>query len=137
MNSTLKDAYSNTTYTVHKLGINIRIGETGRKLNSLLKKNDVNSWAYITAWNPFSEELDAENNSKRNDRLLLEIKTKGLIYYIGTGVPDKGDWTPEESFLILGISLIDAKSLGKHFEQNAIIFGELNKPARLIMLNDK
>jgi hypothetical protein len=47
------------------------------------------------------------------------------------GKDPTGVWTPEPSWLILGITRPKAIAIGQKFEQNAIVYGELNQAAEL------
>ena len=125
-------AYNQTHYKVNGFQNPIRIGKVLKELNSYLIQKGVNSWAYITAYNPFSEVLSEEDNEKRNSELLEDIK-KDYDYKDGIGVDPKGEWEGEKSFLILGIKKNDAMTLAMKYNQNAIIYGEIGSLAELII----
>jgi hypothetical protein len=38
---------------------------------------------------------------------------------------------------IIGISKVDASIIGKKYEQNAIVYGEINNPPELLILNEE
>lgn len=75
--------------------------------------------AILTAWNPRSRVLAAEENRRRNDRLREEIAKLGLhsIHCVGAA----GEWR-EESILVPDLPLGRATGLGRDFEQNAIVW---------------
>lgn len=58
----------------------------------------------------------------------------GLPFLEGEGGPETGRWEPEESFLILGLEYQQALHLGRHYEQNAIMWAEIDAVPRLILL---
>ena len=58
----------------------------------------------------------------RQGELTAELIRRGLAFLEGVGQHRSGDWPGEPSFLVLGLALEVAKSLGKHYEQNAIIW---------------
>lgn len=124
--SPLERAYRNTTYRVdHPEGaIGLRIGEPSARLDALLAAHRATRWAFITAWNPFSEKISNENNQLRNKALLDAVTVAGHVVFAGSGVPDHGDWPPEDSLLVLGISLDTALALGRRHGQHAIVAGE-------------
>ncbi len=123
-------AYQNTTYRVFIRGesIDIRIGRRQFRLDELLGGKP---WAFISACNPGS--VRTSDNPERH-RALLE-KLVGLEQHPGIGIPDQGDWPPEESVLVAGIVEPEAIRIGREFGQNAIVCGEGGKAARLVMLS--
>ena len=132
----LEPYYKNTTYRFFpslEEQIDLRIGKTSDLMDRVLVSKASSSWAFITAWNPYSESMEDVFNQKANERLESEIKS--FSYYKGLGIPDGNSaWKPEESFLILGISKERAYQLGAQFEQVAIVYGELSKEAELIFM---
>lgn len=132
MDSHLLAAYENTTYNIFDPPISIRIGYRNRKLDAFLERMDHEEWAFITAYNPFSEVFSDREKEERHHQLRKEIKD--YPSFEGEGVGTDSYWKPERSLLILGISETDTINLGKLFQQNAIVMGKRNSPARLILL---
>lgn len=128
----LRNAYLSTRFRVFDPPIEIRIGQVNPPLNKLLKENEASIWAYITAFNPFSKELTVSQNLERHEQLRSQIENYAI--YEGEGAGDDATWIPERSFLVLGISKEDAKKLGMKYEQNAIVAGEIDQPAELLLL---
>ena len=64
--------------------------------------------------------------------LRLELFNSGFNVWGGVGKGDTGDWPPEPSFLVLGISREVATQLAAHHEQCAYVFGEVGAPAELV-----
>lgn len=134
MNST--NPYIETNYYVDILKQPIKINEHHQELDKLLNKHESKTWAYITAYNPFSKKLSEDENIMRNKKLeSLLIGNK--IFYSGRGESINGDWPPEESFLILEISRRDAIKFAKKFKQNAIVFGCIQDVPELITINHR
>ena len=125
-------AYKNTRYHVFNTGITICIDENNILLDALLSKQDAKSWAYITAYNPFSQTLTDEANDARH-RLLLQ-SVAAFSSFEGEGKGADESWPPEKSLLILGISKEQAIAIGNEYEQNAIVYGEAGQTAQLLML---
>jgi hypothetical protein len=127
----LQKAYLNTTYRVHELAIDIRVDKENHGLAATLAQIGHTQWAYITAWNPFSKQLTSEENDKRNQRLLEDLKQ--FVVFNGEGVGDDPSWPPEKSYLVAGIHREVAIYLGKKYAQNAIVVG-IGTKAELVML---
>ena len=131
MNDLIK-AYTETNFTVYEPAIVIRVGQINSRLDELLSQSNEISWAYITAWNPYSEPTDKQMNEERNDQL-----RKDIIHYKffdGEGVGADPTWEPEKSFLIIGINKDEAITIGKKYRQNAIVAGKINEPAELLWI---
>jgi hypothetical protein len=128
----LINAYNTTEYKVYYPAIVIKIGIGNQVLNDLLISFNVSTWAYITAFNPFSKILTNAENLKRHEE--LKVKIRDYKFYEGEGVGEDKAWEPEISLLVLGISLIDAIEIGKFYEQNAIVVGEISGVPELKML---
>lgn len=124
--------YLETNYIVDILSQPIRINQFNQELNELLKLNDCKTWAYITAYNPFSKIISDNENKLRNKK--LESQLSEFKIYNGRGCGIDGNWPQEESFLILGIARNDAIELGEKFEQNAIVIGSIDAVPELITL---
>lgn len=137
MDALLRNAYLATTYRCRapRGGIDIRIGQSHVRLDSLLREHASRSWCFITACNPQSKRLGSVENRLRNSELRQEIDSRGWIVFEGEGIGDSGDWPAEPSFLVLGIGRREAIGLARRFDQAAIVAGEAGKPAELILCN--
>ena len=139
MNPELFEAYKNTTYRVYlPLGeIDIRIGVMNPLLQQLLLSNHVESWAFITAYNPYSVMQNEDVNTLLNTQLERYLLEKQYVFFKGIGVGDDDSWEPEASFMVLNIRKEDAIKLGKQFKQNAIVAGVIgNLPELIACLNE-
>ena len=134
MNS-LIEAYKNTKYKVFGSTITIEIGKFNQDLNNLILNHNSNEWAFITAYNPYSKVLTNDENKIRHYE--LKELTENYVTFEGHGVGEDPTWEPELSLFIIGISKVEASKIGKKFEQNAIVYGELNNSAELIILNEE
>lgn len=134
MNSELFEAYKNTTYRVYSpIGeIDIRIGVMNPLLQELLLNNHVESWAFITACNPYSVMQNAVVNTFLNTQLEDYLSGKRYLFFKGIGVGEDNSWEPEASFMVLNIRKEDAIKLGRQFKQNAIVVGVIGNFAELI-----
>ncbi|OLY90688.1 Protein of unknown function [Cnuella takakiae] len=127
----LYKAYLHTTYQVYRPSIAIKIGNTHPQLDALLATHDAVNWAFLTAYNPYSQVLPATENEQRNKA--LEALLAPYPYYAGAGMGEDPSWTPEASFRVLGIDCATAHQLGKQFGQNAIVAGIKGERAELII----
>ena len=134
MNPELFGAYKNTTYRVYlPLGeIDIRIGVMNPLLQELLFRNNSESWAFITACNPYSVMQNEDVNTLLNTQLERYLLEKQYLFFKGMGVGDDNSWEPESSFMVLNIRKEDAIKLGRQFKQNAIVVGVIGTSAELI-----
>ena len=114
-------AYHQTTYRVIEPLIDLRIGQSSSELRKLLELHGCKTWAFITAFNPLSQPTGLKENQLQNIKLQEDISKYPL--YHGLGIPDAPNWQPEESFLVLGISIEDVVELGKKYRQNVIVCG--------------
>jgi hypothetical protein len=134
MNPELFEAYKNTTYRVYLPHgeMDIRIGVMNPLLQELLLSNNVESWAFITAYNPYSVMQNADVNNILNTQLEDYLLGKRYLFFKGMGVGDDDLWEPEASFMVLNIGKEDAIKLGRQFKQNAIVTGVIGNSAELI-----
>ena len=130
----LWNAYLATSFRAETpLGsVSIRIGQLTPQLDKLLRFEANDSWAFITACNPFSNELSDTENARRHQQLVRRVAELGYVVFEGAGVPDATDWQPEPSLLILGIVADEAIQLGKEFMQNAVVVGGRGQRAELV-----
>ena len=119
-----------TSYAEEEFMLNV--GHFSKPLSELHKSHACDTSAVITAWNPLGVAQSDEANKKQNDTL-KKIAQERYTVIDAAGVDPKGEWPPEASFIILGISRYDAMELGQRFQQNAIIFNEGAVP-ELVML---
>ena len=102
------------------------------KIDTLVDEvQHLNSWAFITAWNPLPEVLSLEENRKRNQNLEEEINSFGLKYCHGIGISEDEKWS-EESFFIENISSEKANEWAVKHGQLAFVYGEKSKKAQLV-----
>jgi hypothetical protein len=135
MTAALLDAYRCTSFIANapKGRLCLRVGQRCLELDNLLAGQRVTTWAYVTACNPGSEPLPAEENVTRQRELVRAVAEVGLTSYPGEGIGDDGQWPPEPSLLILGIARDDAVLLGRQFGQLAVVYGELGRETELLV----
>lgn len=138
-NSTIQNnlilAYNETDFIVDlDPQLTMHIAEYNEELLNLYKLYNVNSCAFITAYNPYSEITSDSQNVQRNQVLFNELKSKELFFLNGEGKHPSGNWPGEASYLILGISVDESKELGSKYEQNAIIWCGQDVIPQLVLL---
>jgi hypothetical protein len=135
MDNGLLLAYENTSFNVYKPKISIRIGVINKELDNLLFTNQCETYAFVTAYNPYSALKSHEENRKLNEALFRDLIDEYQLFE-GEGVGEDISWEPEKSFLVLGITLDDAKAIGVKYSQNAIVFGIIGEKPELLVLVD-
>ena len=130
----LINAYKETDFVVYDPAIVIKVNQANSLLDELLLKNQATAWAYITAWNPYSELTDKNLNEERNDQLRKDIRP--YKFFEGEGVGSDLSWEPEKSFLIIGIDRKHAIEIGKKYRQNAIVVGNIYEAAELLWIKE-
>ena len=112
----------------------MHIGQSCPELKALMDKHNVLSAAFITAWNPLSQNLHPKENQARQDELKVNLNRRGLICIDGIGKHPSNNWPGEASVLVLGLDLEAAKSLAWRYKQHAFVWAagdglpELIKP---------
>lgn len=128
-------AYYETEFRVFaEKSLTLKISIKSEALLAHYKDNRSESCAFVTACNPIGELLSDEQNSNLQKQLEEEIKFRGLTYIPGEGKHPVGDWPGESSFLIFDLSLESAKTLGKKFNQNAVVWCDKDAVPQLILL---
>ncbi len=128
-------AYLETNYVVRgEPSVILRVGNACPELAAIHRSHHVDCSAFLTAFNPFSQPLDEQENDRRHEVLIQELKLRSLPVLEGYGShPDNG-WPPEASVLVAGLSLEASKSLGARLEQNAIVWSAADAVPQLILL---
>ena len=134
----LRESYSNTSYLIDAPGapLAIRVGHRNDALDTLLVKFGEEEWAFITAYNPRSEQMPAEENIDRHSELVERVRALGLQSFPSRGVDDDGTWPTERGLLILGIDRDEARRLGAELAQNAILAGRRGGVPELVFCLD-
>jgi len=112
----------------------LKVGKPSAEVAEWFQTNNEDQAAYITAWNPFGEEISDDENYAAEQKLITEIESRDLSYLKGESIDPSGLWPSEPSLLVLGISLESAKALVKRYHQDGFIYiGDDTKP-QLILL---
>ena len=112
----------------------LRIGEASAALDALLEAEGAQTAAYLTAANPQGRLAAQAENLLATTALLEAQREAGYACYAGEGRDPQREWPAEPSVLVVGISCAEAETLGRGYEQNAIVFLEKGKPPELVLL---
>ena len=131
----LIDAYRATNFRVlEPVSFVLRIGEFSPVLEDLYRDRSVSSAAFLTAWNPYSNETEAVDNEMANDTLKRVLKEEQIIFYEGIGEDPTGEWSGEPSVFALGLFREKAISIGRAFNQNSIVWIGSDAVPELVLL---
>ena len=128
-------AYRDTEYRVAASPpFILRVGVPSDPLLAAHARSGVTSSAYLTAFNPYSRQLDAKSNARRQDELVAMLAGRGFTSLSGVGQHPANGWPGEPSVLALGVSREEASALGREFEQNAVVWSGADGVPELILL---
>ncbi len=119
----LAAAYMATDYVVPQLELTLRVGEACPALDAHLAKLTTKTACFISAANPQSMRLSDHQNRRANRQLQAQLSAScqhGI--FAGEGRGRDGEWPPEPSFLVLGLSQARATDLSIAFQQNAYVW---------------
>ena len=111
----------------------IRIGRASPEADRWLVEKGLETWGFITACNPFSRSLSDSENAERQLELRQELIRRGLPPISALGIDPHGAWPGEPSFWVMGISRRDLLELGTSFGQFAVVFGDRDAVAELLV----
>jgi len=91
MDDELIQAYKETHYTVQDaVSFVLHVGVVSEALLVCHKRHRVDCSAFITAWNPFSQPLTAQENEERHQALIAEIRGRSLSFLSGEPFGSRG-----------------------------------------------
>ena len=129
----LWQAYLETDFKVFSENpFTLKVGHYSDELNSIIKKSKCSSAAFITAYNPYSQQLTDTENVARQEQLKIEIAKRGLTAIEGIGQHPSNQWPGEPSLLILGLNKAAAATLASQLEQNAFVWSDETSIPQLI-----
>lgn len=131
----IETAFLETNYTILvENKIVLKIGEMPSQLFS--EYPQINTWAFITAWNPLPDILTKTENDIRNNQLKIQLKELGFIFHPGVGISKNQDWS-EDSFFIENIDLGKANDISLKYGQLAFLYGDKVKGNQLVFTKKK
>ena len=134
----LWEAYEKTHFIVQSTPeFVLKIGQYSEELKQLFIHRSLSTAAFITAYNPFSQQLSEDENLERQEKLVKEIQSRGLNLLQGLGQDPDHKWEGEPSLLILDIALEAAKKLARTYEQNSFVWCDESCTPQLIASFDQ
>jgi len=131
----LIQAFHETHYEVHGAEpFTLRVDEPSAALAAAHGRCRANCSAYITACNPYSESVGAASNAERHADFALELARRSLAHIEGIGQHPSNEWLGEASYLVFGMALEAARTMGRALKQNAIVWSDADAVPRLILL---
>lgn len=128
-------AYRETDYCVDApKPFVLRVGIASAPLAQLYLQHRTNCCLWITACNPYSLLVGNDANAARQLELAQDLREFGLTFFDSVGRHPAGNWPAESGYLVLGLPLAIAKTLGEKFEQNAILWCGSKATPELILL---
>lgn len=129
-------AFRDTEYRVrlrHGGSAVIRIGEPLPVALHHLLRDARNPWGFITAWNPFAQQISLARNRVRQRELLAILREHRAQWRpaLGKSVGDHQKRWREPSVFVTGLDFATLDTLGRRFEQAAIVRGIGREPAEL------
>ncbi len=112
--------------------IRFKIGEKSPEIDEILTHYDAQTFAFLTAHNPLSQVLDAEENNRRQSELLKLLNDENFQFLKGYGTNEDESWAREESLFILEISEEKVLDIARKLEQHAIVCGEKGGKPKLV-----
>jgi hypothetical protein len=134
----LIEEYQNAEYVVYAEPEFLMYVDTYcESLKRIMTEKQLAQAAFITAYNPYSESLDEQENIKRQTALIEELREMGLDFIQGIGRDKEALWPGEKGVLVFNISNAVARMLGNKYEQNAILWIEKDACPQLLLLDGK
>lgn len=139
--SQLEAAYRQAVYRVclGQTAIDWQIGRIDADADRRLQQaaGDLCRWAFVTACNPYSRQLDQAGNRQRQDRLRQRLQALGQRWRPALHCDPAAQWPDEESFFLLDPPPGRAETLGRAFAQNAVVTGAPGKAPVLLWLRPR
>lgn len=128
-------AYEKTDFRVlEPRGFILKIGQCSGELRAIYLETGATCAAFLTAWNPYSQDTSDAENALAQARLHRQLSLLGYVTWNGIGVNADESWRGEESVFVLGLPFESAKVIGADFRQNAIVWAGADAVPRLIVL---
>lgn len=118
------EAYLDTHYRV---GVRpdafvLRVGQHSPTLASRYAAIGSDCALFITAFNPLGQKQDDAANEAAHARLGEQLRAASDHVIEGEGADPAENWPPEKSYLAFGIDADTARELGRHFQQDAVVW---------------
>jgi hypothetical protein len=112
----------------------LTVGKHSERLAALFADSGVNCGAFLTAYNPRGTEQSKAANSKAHAKLAANLREMGPPFIEGSGSEKGRNWPSEKSYFALGLVLEPAEAIGRHFDQDAIVWVGADAVPLLVLL---
>ena len=112
----------------------LTIGQRSERLAILFTASGVNCGAFLTAYNPRGTIQPDAANERGHSELASLLRERSLAAIEGSGSEEGTEWPAEKSYFALGLQLDAAKQIGRHFDQDAIVWVGADAVPQLILL---
>ncbi len=112
----------------------LKIGKRSERLAALFAASGVACGAFLTAYNPRGATQSDEANERSHSELAGLLRDQELRAVEGSGSEEGTEWPAEKSYFALGLQLDAAKQIGRHFDQDAIVWVGADAIPQLILL---
>ncbi|MEI2768442.1 MAG: DUF3293 domain-containing protein [Nitrosomonas sp.] len=110
------------------------IDHYSERVKSLLTQSEASCAGIVTAYNPYSQLNNENENCLANELLRSFLVRNDYRFLESLNVDPTQTWPPEKSFFVFDLGLHAAQSIGRQFGQNAIVWVDHGAIARLILL---
>jgi len=104
------------------------------RLATLFASKSVTCGAFLTAFNPPGTQKSDTENDQAHAQLATVLTGLGLKFIKGSGSEEGTDWPAEKSLFALGLSREGAISIGRQFDQDAIVWVGDSAVPELVLL---
>ena len=109
-------------------------GLRSSRLAALYASNGVTCGAFLTAFNPLGTQKSDTENDQAHAELTKTLAHLGLVSIEGSGSEEGTHWPAEKSLFALGLSREGATSIGRQFDQDAIVWVGDSAVPELVLL---
>ena len=104
------------------------------RLAALFASKSVTCGAFLTAFNPLGTQKSDTANDLAHAQLATVLTGLGLKFIEGSGSEEGTHWPTEKSLFALGLSRERAISIGRQFDQDAIVWVGDSAVPELVLL---
>jgi hypothetical protein len=112
----------------------LQLGAPSTEIDTLLANENIDDAYFITPENPFSLQLNDEENKLRHIRFLITLDADDNIYFTGYGTDEHEKWGRERSYLILNADKKAMHQRAASFDQNGLLKYSLGLGAELLLM---
>lgn len=131
----LLQAYEDALYRVDG-SVDFRVGEPNDALRELHETHNAKHSHFVTAFNPASKRLPAEENAARHAELDERLDEMGARKLAAAGLDPEGQWPPEPGYLVFDMTHDDVVLLGRAYGQNAVVSIGADGIASLVLISE-